>query len=83
MNKIEDWDEMEASGKYDDYKSMAIEFTKRHINAALKAASENVNTQKECGKNSNVDCMAVFCRNCSDIISKNSILNAYPETLIK
>jgi len=71
------------SNDYKEYWEAMIEFAHLHVKSALKAASENVNTQKECGKGSNVDCMAVFCRNCSDIISKNSILNAYPETLIK
>jgi hypothetical protein len=51
-----------------------IEFTKRHVDAALKAASEKA--ELDYGNGS--------CRECgSDKIDKQSILTAYPLDLIK
>lgn len=60
-----------------------IEFAKLHVEAFRKEVSENVSLIKECGKENSLNCNAVFCRSCLDIINKDSILNAYPLTLIK
>lgn len=56
-----------------------IEFTKSHVKAALKAASENA----EMSPDQNQDFRLQNC-NCTDyIINKESILNAYSLELIK
>ncbi len=54
-----------------------IEFTKLHVEAALKTASENA-THKGC------DCRMTSCsfNDCHDI-DKDSILNSYPLNNIK
>ena len=61
----------------------AIEFAKLHVQAALKEASQNISMIKECGNKDDNNCLAVFCYNCLTIVDNDSILNAYPLTLIK
>jgi hypothetical protein len=51
---------------------LAIEFAKLHVKAALKAASEEANTQ-EIGRGFTAE----------TVVDKDSILNAYPESNIK
>lgn len=73
MNKIPTAEEMEQSGKYDDYHSMMIEFTKLHIKAALHAAA-NTNVPPEYYGEENSKTRTSM--------DKHVILNAYPENLI-
>ena len=70
-------------GTAKDIKKAMIEFAKLHVEAFRKEVSENVSLIKECGKENSLNCNAVFCRSCLDIINKDSILNAYPLTNIK
>lgn len=37
MKKIPTWEEMEQSGMWDDYSSMAREYTKQHLKAQTEA----------------------------------------------
>ena len=67
---------MESSGEYDDYGSMAREFAKRHVTAALKAASENAETDYELGNPYDPNSRY-------EIVNKESILNAYLLSNIK
>lgn len=55
---------------------IAIEFTKLHIDAALKEASEKAKTKED---------IAIFAEGTfeTQIVDKDSILNAYPLTNIK
>jgi len=69
------------NGEY--WENLLIRFAKLHVEAFRKEVSENVSLIKECGKENSLNCNAVFCRSCLDIINKDSILNAYPLTLIK
>jgi hypothetical protein len=59
-------------------KTAMIEFAKLHVEAALKAASEETKMldDKECWRNCS-------CQQPCKIIDKNSILNSYPESNIK
>ena len=41
MSEIQSWKEMESSQEYNDYESMAKEFAKRHVIAALESAAKN------------------------------------------
>lgn len=41
MSEIKTWEEMESSGKYDDYGDMAREFARKHVIEALKSALSN------------------------------------------
>ena len=59
-------------------KDKLIEFAKLHVKAALKAASKNAKAYSIEGDDS-----AHMEGNIQTIIIKNSILNAYPEDLIK
>jgi hypothetical protein len=54
-----------------------IEFAKLHVEAALKAASENAEIEDIGSPNGNGEWMS------HEIINQNSILNAYPLDLIK
>lgn len=73
-NKIPTWEEMESSGKYDDYGSMARAYTKLHVRAALEAAADNAKIVSE-------KYAAMFKEYYH--IESDSILNAYPEENIK
>lgn len=75
-NKIPTWEEMESSGEYDDYESMARVFAKLHVVAALKAASENA----RCCDDAIVDLGHTIVE---AYVEPDSILNAYPLDLIK
>lgn len=52
-----------------------IEFTKLHVQAALEAAAEQSRLKKDCVYND--------AQECRTVVNKQSILNAYPENLIK
>lgn len=54
-----------------------IEFAKLHVKAALEAAAENVSVER-CGQYTEGDGF-----NCDASVNKQSILNAYPDELIK
>jgi hypothetical protein len=71
--------ELGNTGKIDteDTKEAIIEFAKLHVQAQVKAILNNVSLMKQCGKKDNRNCYAIFCRNCDDMIDKDSILNAY------
>lgn len=47
MSKIPTWEEMEQSGEYDDYDSMARQFARNHVKAALETAHRNMQLPKE------------------------------------
>lgn len=72
MSDIQTWEEMEQSGEWDDHNSMAIEYAKRHVTAALKAASEQAEITYTEEKTWDFT-----------IVDKQSILNSYPLTNIK
>lgn len=65
--------ELEVSGKYDSYQEMMIAFAKIHVEAALKAASENW----EANYKIDGDIGVIIT------VKKESILNAYPLENIK
>lgn len=62
---------------------LMIEFAMLHCKAQLKAVLENLRMIQECGKKTKEGCNAIFCRNCSQIIDTNSIINAYNLNNIK
>ena len=68
MEKIPTWEKMEASGEWDDYGSMAREFARRHVTAALETAVQK-------GK--------ITHDGYDWIIDQESILNSYPLENIK
>lgn len=49
MNKIPTAEEMERSGKYDDYSSMMRAFARMHVKAALEAAKNEVRLKRITG----------------------------------
>ncbi len=57
-------------------KTIAIEFAKLHVEAALKAASENAETEEEAGNPYDPDDRYY-------VVDKESILNSYPLDNIK
>ena len=81
MSEIQSWEEMESSGEYDDYKSMAREFAKRHVTAALKEASETATINKNKGQVTGREFGNVTDGSYS--INQPSILNSYPLDKIK
>lgn len=94
MDSIQTWEEMEQSGQWDDYNSMAREFARRHVTAALKAAIEQVKTKNitipNCDDHTPYWGACVTCGllDNPDVIigseiDKESILSAYPLTSIK
>lgn len=85
MSEIKTWEEMESSGKYDDYDTMARAFAKMHVTAALKEASENakaslgkdwIRKEETIHPGQLVDTIIIK-------VDKDSILNSYPLTNIK
>jgi len=74
--KIPTAEEMEMSDKYDSYQAMMIDFARMHVEAALKAASEQARAYVD----GNGEWMPVQS---SASINKQSILNAYPKELIQ
>jgi hypothetical protein len=86
MSEIKTWEEMESSGKYDDYDTMARAFAKMHVTAALKEASENAKAslgkdwisrkEQKIYPGQLVDSITIR-------VNKDSILNSYPLTNIK
>jgi hypothetical protein len=72
-NKIPTWEEMEASGNYDDYSSMARTFARLHVKLALKAAAQNADAYNK----------PKFEGDINPAVDLESILTAYPESNIK
>ena len=72
-NKIPTWEEMESSGDYSDYTSMAITYAKLHVKAALKSAAENADAYNK----------PKFEGDVNPAVDLESILSAYPESNIK
>lgn len=68
-NKLPTAEEMEMSGKYDDYQSMMRAFAKLHVEAALSSALENVRIKIHGFRK-----VSVY---------KDSILKSYPLTNIE
>ena len=68
MSKIPTWEELESSGKFDDYGSMYRYLCRLHVKQALEAAAEKLPYDDRCNQ---------------DHMLKQSILNAYPESNIK
>lgn len=73
MNKIPTAEEMEMSGKYDDYSSMMRAFARLHVTAALEAALKEATIEFE---PNDYDGSTAY-------IDKQSILTAYPEENIE
>jgi len=56
---------------------------KEVIEETLTKASEFAELEYECGNKTKQNCLAVFCRNCSEQISRDSILNTFEESYKK
>lgn len=52
------------------------EYAKKAIKEDRENVVDNIKIIKECGKENDIGCDAMFCRNCLDIIDKDSIINA-------
>ena len=78
-DKIPTAEEMEQSGKYDDYTSMMIAFAKMHVEKALEAAQDNVRLRGTPIHSSTLpDETDDYCFT----VDKQTIANAYPLTNI-
>lgn len=86
MSKIRSWEELEASGEFDDYTSMAQHYAKAHVQAALQAAADNAELIEEDRPwDDGQPTVTRYNSNGADetfIVKKESILNAYPLTNI-
>jgi hypothetical protein len=69
---IQTWEEMEMSGEWDDYGSMAREFAKLHVEAQAEAILEKSKDWKDASNGYSYQ-----------PIDKDSILNAYSLENIK
>lgn len=76
-DKIPTWEELEQSGKFDDYDSMYRHLCRLHVEAALKAAA------KKAKWDAISDFAADNLKKTDCAINKESILSAYPLNLIK
>lgn len=66
------------------FEIITIEFTKLHVEAALKEASRDVSHKKTCeNAHKCTVCKGDICENPIEYVNKKSILNAYPLTNIK
>lgn len=56
---------------------------KEVIEETLTKASEFAELEYECGNKTKKNCLAVFCRNCNEQISRDSILNTFEQSYKK
>ena len=73
---------MLSNAQNPDFKKCMIEFAKLHVKAALEAASGRV-VLKEVTTITNHETPPYMRRKVETVIDKESILNAYPDELIK
>ena len=56
---------------------------KEVIEETLTKASEFAELEYECGNKTKKNCLAIFCRNCNEQISRDSILNTFEQSYKK
>lgn len=83
MEKIPTAEEMEASGKYESYQSMAIAFAKLHVKAALEVAAKSARIQIPETNLDPQDLERARGMLFRYQVSEDSILKAYPLSNIK